>query len=98
MIQWDLFIQAFVLFWIIILLLSKEGRKHLLEAAKKIITSLTSKRFLVLMLATWFVFKDIKIDPNWLILAGFFIGIDTMQNNQVFTALADFLKNRKGGK
>lgn len=67
----------------------------LLSGFKKLVTIATSKRFLTLMVATWFVYEGKAIDPNWLLLAGFFIGIDTLQNNQVFIALAEYLKTVK---
>ena len=70
-------------------------REALFAAIEKLFEILVSKRFITLMIATWFVYKDIDISTGWLALAGFYIGVDTMQNNGVFHGFADFLKNRK---
>lgn len=65
------------------------------KAVIKLIENFTSKRFITLGIATWFVYLGIKIDPNWLMLAGFYIGVDTAKNEGVFTAFAQFLKNKR---
>lgn len=95
MIGWKIFFQISLMFWIIVMLFYSDGREVLLESGKRAFIFITSKRFIVLMIATYFVYKGIRIDPNWLWLAGFFIGIDTMQNNKVFTAFADFIRTNK---
>lgn len=64
------------------------------QIIKKLLQNLTSKRFITLMIATWFVYKGIAIDTNWLILAGFYVGVDTAQNHGVFTAFSDYLRNK----
>jgi len=97
-ISWEQFIQFLFIFLVGILFFSKGGRDILLESSKRVFTAVTSKRFIVLMIATWFVKEEIAIDANWLWLAGFYIGIDTAQNHGVFSAFADFLKNKKPAK
>ena len=87
-----------IIAFILLLFFYRETREILLAGFKKLVTIATSKRFITLMIATWFVYKNVTIDPNWLLLAGFFIGIDTLQNNQVFTALAEYLKNARKSK
>jgi len=95
MISWTLFLQIYLLILFIALLVTKQGRKAIEQSSAKFLQILTSKRFLTLMIATWFVYREIKIDPNWLLLAGFFIGLDTVNNNGVFSAFAEYLRNKK---
>lgn len=66
----------------------------MIKAIDKLMQNLTSKRFITLMIATWFVYKGIAIDTNWMLLAGFYVGVDTIQNHGVFAAFADFLRNK----
>jgi len=97
MITWTLFFQVIIVLLVLYILAVKDGRVALAVFIKKILEIATSKRFITLMIATWFVFKRVPIDSNWLILAGFFIGVDTMQNNGMFTAFSEFIKNKKAG-
>lgn len=65
------------------------------KAVVKLIENLSSKRFITLGIATWFVYAGIEIDPNWLMLAGFYIGVDYAKNEGVFAAFAEFLKMKR---
>ena len=96
LITWTLFLQILIVLVLIFILFFKEGRQAFMNGAKKLISICTSKRFITLMIATWFVYREIAIDPNWLLLAGFYIGIDTAHNNGIFQAFSEYLKNRKG--
>lgn len=98
MITWTLFLQSMIIFIILYLLLSGDGRQLLKKSIAKVLTFSTSKRFIVLMIATWFVYKKVTIDPYWILLAGFFIGIDTLQNHGFFMALSEYIKNVKPKK
>ena len=71
-------------------------RTEVFLAIQKIRKMITSKRFLVMAIATWFNYKGIDIDSSWIWLAGFYIGIDTMQNHDVFKAFSEFIRTRKG--
>ncbi len=95
MVKWELIIQATIVICFVMFVFSKDGREDLKKAGKRATVFLTSKRFIVLMIATWFVYKGIDIDPNWMYLAGFFISIDTLQNHNVFSAFAEFLKTNR---
>lgn len=61
------------------------------KALQKTLINITSKRFITLMIATWFQYSGIDIDPNWLVLAGFYIGVDTMRNDGLFSAFSAYL-------
>ncbi len=98
MITWTLFLQIIVIFAIFYLIFSSEGRKLLQKSVAKVLTISTSKRFIVLMIATWFVYKRVPIDPYWILLSGFFIGIDTLQNHGFFNALSEYIKTVKTKK
>lgn len=95
MVDWTSFVQYALIIWAVALLLFKGGRKILLDAADSVSKAITSKRFIVLMIATWFVYRKLTIDPNWLMLAGFYISVDTLQNHEVFSALATWIKSPK---
>ncbi len=97
MISWTLLIQILILLFLLVLLATKAGRQSLTKSSDKLIKIATSKRFITLMIATWFVYQKIPIDGNWLLLAGFYIGIDTAHNNGVFAAYAEYLKTKKKG-
>jgi hypothetical protein len=47
------------------------------------------------MIATWFVYEGIDIDPNWLLLSGFYIGIDTLKKEGVLNALSLRIQAKK---
>lgn len=61
---------------------------------EKMLENISSKRFITLMIATWFVFEGLAIDANWILLAGFYMGVDTAKNEGVFAAFNEFLKLR----
>jgi hypothetical protein len=65
------------------------------QAFQKLLTNVTSKRFITLMIATWFVYEGIDIDPNWLLLSGFYIGIDTLKKEGVLNALSLRIQAKK---
>lgn len=71
------------------------NRETLAKGFSKMVANLTSKRFIVLAVATFFVYSEIQIDANWLILAAVYIGLDTAQNGGVFAALAEKLRAAK---
>jgi len=93
--DWTIFEQLLIGALLVFFLLRESGREQLTTAIGKFFEICVSKRFITLMIATWFVYAKVKIDPNWLILAGFYIGVDTMQNNGLFGAFADYVKNKK---
>lgn len=65
------------------------------QAFQRLLTNVTSKRFITLMIATWFVYEGIDIDPNWLLLSGFYIGIDTLKKEGVLNALSLRIQAKK---
>ena len=83
-----LFISA-----ILIGLCFHDTRVILANAYKKMATNLTSKRFITLAIATWFVYTGTDINPNWLLLAGFYIGIDYAKHEGILKALAVMISN-----
>lgn len=93
MINWTLYLQIILAGLLLVMLLRREQRPVIVSGIQKVVENATSKRFITLMIATWFVYKGIPIDGNWLVLAGVYIGLDTANNAGVFSALADKFKS-----
>ncbi len=90
---WELLIQIIVAGTFLVMLIRKEQRPVIISGVKKLVENATSKRFIVLMIATWFVYKQIPIDGNWLILAGAYIGLDTINKAGILTSLSTKIKS-----
>ncbi len=92
MIPWTLLVQIILIILFTWVLLDGNKRPMLFKAVEKLTTIATSKRFLTLAIATWFVYKNITIDPNWLLFAGFYVGMDTVHNSGLLKAVASKYK------
>lgn len=93
--SWQLIVEIIIAGLLLVLLLRPEVRPVFVDGLKKLVQNSTSKRFIVLMIATWFVYRQIPIDGNWLVLAGAYIGLDTINKAGVFGALADKIKSNE---
>ena len=92
--QW-IIVQLALALVLLVLSFNSAMKPVWLAAYRKVVESVTSKRFTVLMIATWFVYKGIPIDGNWLLLAAVYIGLDTAHKAGVLSALAESLKGEK---
>ncbi len=95
--QW-IIVQLALALVLLVLSFNSAMKPVWVAAYRKAVENITSKRFTVLMIATWFVYKGIAIDGNWMILAAAYIGMDTAHKAGVLAALADKLRNNNGKK
>jgi hypothetical protein len=91
-IPWETVLKVLVTGTFLAMLIRKEQRPVIISGVEKLIENATSKRFIVLMIATWFVYQKIPIDGNWLVLAGAYIGLDTINKAGILTSLSDKIK------